>query len=92
MSKVSVQSVRDRLSTKGISDGPILLDGQHIGRFVRYGKFARPGSAMPKTVFAGRIYRNNFKIEAEGTTLTSLLNKVARSLAQSLKNGVWTAE
>jgi len=46
MSKISIQGTRERLSAREISEGSILLDGLHIGRFVRYGRFSRQGSAI----------------------------------------------
>lgn len=77
--KISVTSVKEILQAKGFSGGSILFDGRRLGSFVTHGHKSGNGN----TVYASRIFKP-CRIQVEGATKRSMLNKVASALARRI--------
>jgi hypothetical protein len=94
-------NVRARLKTRYVSGSgrtEVLFDDDHvIGSIVSYGKFVG-GSSRVKSVYGSRIYGTrefgSLKIEEEGASKNSVLDKVAAGIAKAFKDGsiVWKGD
>lgn len=75
--KLTIADCKRKLEISGFSFGPILFDGNQLGRFVTHGHRVD----RSRTVYASRIY-TPFTIEVEASNKKALLDKIARALSK----------
>jgi hypothetical protein len=88
MAKVlkSAASIRTVLTADGFDSGNIFLSNIPLGRFVTHGDIKH------KTVYASRIYCSGLKVEVKASKRTSMLEKVAKAIAESVKSGTFNID